>query len=1437
MAARRRAAAAPAAPAVNVVPLGGRAQVADLVGRRRLSVEARRVVLNNSRIQALNQVNRLVAAVGRMPAPAPMPIAPYQANNNPQPRQLFEPQMAIVSAVRQNYRMVDELKVSARITVPAGARWDLAAVANFLTELGILCDNNNHAETSGARAGRALNGLAFFQARVYSRPAPGQRYNPPIAQAGSGPVPDNVLAVSASAAAAGVRQPILGGMWQGGAAPNRALYPELPAPRVRMARWSYVRSAGRVSSMNAWAADNRPRNDFQASVNDQVAFGSELIELIYRNQDYDNVERVDVDFTIFQRRAARAANFDTRVVLRVGYLNWRQHGARLVQMLANYKSMRSVGPAGDHRLIVPVVDDDPRQHFKKLFHTCLYDFFQENDHFCLARCLAYYLMQRAKAIELAGDAASSASSASADQAPSRRLVAKWEAVTPPSDSRRTAQGFNQQLVAHVSAVMRRVDVGFRGDAGFDVSLLADLCKELQINLVVLDASRGCAPVFLPEELLPSPYAPPCVLLLYSGHVFYVAKPRSLLNTQCFCYTCGTGHSAAFHTCMASMETFLLNRVDHRPDYYETIRKRAEVTSEIYGMQRCIYCDRSHKVTKYDDATELQRRAFQWCDDCGRYIHPDCVAEHHPSGNCSIFYTCDKCNKRVNRSTRGQHECTKTFCRKCHVTYNPQDEGVKHQCWLQPIATDLAKCSDPAKNNMDPYADFVVFDFETYVDDDNNHQVMWCSALTLSPAGSADADRRYRHYDTVEKFMLAEVLDSSRREDGVRTLHFLAHNGKGFDFHFIVRCLMTFTNDHFDVVKRGMKLMSVSIPSVKVKFLCTLNFWPMALRNLPKTFGFSTRKGFFPHELNRPDLDKLPSGDIPAIEHFSPNLMGVDELADLRAWHATRVRLPYNLFAEMVLYCDADVLVLAKACEAYIFLLYSGPDTLGVHPFLKCLTAASLSMKVFKSTFLEEQNRVAMLPYKDEQFFRRAFAGGDTQIYCHFVDADKLRETRPGFRIRYFDKVSMYPSVMRQVELPSGVPTYDVTVSGPVRSNYDASLKNLARADLEARNLFGFVELTLKPPPPERHGIPVLPAKPRHVDERLIFGYQADRMVDIVVDTPTLYTCLDHGYTYDISSVKRVVHWGPDRRSREVFTKFVDYFFNLKNEAKRAGNKGKESAAKLIINSLWGKLAQQSNVDQTVYLQKHERDQLHQLIASPLHTVTQVKWYEDSSDVVEVQYRASAEAIETGQNLAIFNNIPIAAFITASARLELFKGKCLIGEQQLIYCDTDSIVSWEDDEHKCPMLHEPSLLGHWADELIGQPEVSVFVALGPKTYGFKYADGRWKSRAKGIRQCSETESSLTFDTVVQILAQETDEVQIKQTRIMSVGPDHVVHSAMEIDEDADSEPSEVVSRALKQAYKRFGMPEQPKRLIVIPPDCANAREAMGKYGIIRTRPFV
>ena len=75
---------------------------------------------------------------------------------------------------------------------------------------------------------------------------------------------------------------------------------------------------------------------------------------------------------------------------------------------------------------------------------------------------------------------------------------------------------------------------------------------------------------------------------------------------------------------------------------------------------------------------------------------------------------------------------------------------------------------------------------------------------------------------------------------------IAHNLRGYDGillceYFYKQCLLP------NLILNGAKIMSMELTEAEIKFRDSLNFLPMSLKALPKTFGLTQlKKGYFPH---------------------------------------------------------------------------------------------------------------------------------------------------------------------------------------------------------------------------------------------------------------------------------------------------------------------------------------------------------------------------------------------------------------------------------------------------------------------------------------------------------------------------------------------------------------------------------------------------------------
>lgn len=75
-------------------------------------------------------------------------------------------------------------------------------------------------------------------------------------------------------------------------------------------------------------------------------------------------------------------------------------------------------------------------------------------------------------------------------------------------------------------------------------------------------------------------------------------------------------------------------------------------------------------------------------------------------------------------------------------------------------------------------------------------------------------------------------------------------GVAYDGYFILQCLYKYGITP-EVITRGAKILSLTVPELDIKFIDSFCFTPIRLANFPKTFGIAQlEKGFSPHFFNR-----------------------------------------------------------------------------------------------------------------------------------------------------------------------------------------------------------------------------------------------------------------------------------------------------------------------------------------------------------------------------------------------------------------------------------------------------------------------------------------------------------------------------------------------------------------------------------------------------------
>lgn len=420
--------------------------------------------------------------------------------------------------------------------------------------------------------------------------------------------------------------------------------------------------------------------------------------------------------------------------------------------------------------------------------------------------------------------------------------------------------------------------------------------------------------------------------------------------------------------------------------------------------------------------------------------------------------------------------------------------------------------------------------------------------------------------------------------------------------------------------------------------------------------------------------------------------------------------------------------------------------------------------------------------------KESFFGGRTNNikFYHKCSSDE--------EIKYMDVNSLYPYVLKNKEYPIGHPIV-------INENFDLSLESH----------FGFIKCRILPP--RDLYIPVLPTR---VSKKLVFTLckacteleisdcthnEYDRSLIGTWTSIELQEALKSGYK--ILDLIEVLHY--PRRSSSIFSGYINKFLKIKHESSgwphwctdatskkyfiqqvkdREGieldpnnmvrNPALRFIAKLFLNSLWGKLAQNPDKKKTEII--HNYDSYFRKITDDQIEIVSEIMVNDKTLIP--QWKNKEETLEYGRN----TSLAIASFVTSYARLELYHKMAKVESIRpgsLLYFDTDSIIYYrnvEDLEIECG-----DHLGELKDEICADhgPNASIqeFVTCGPKNYAYKVSlpDGKIKTtiKTKGITLNEATLQFINYEHMLKATKQYCTQVEGEE-RVLKV-PQFNIHS--------------------------------------------------------------
>lgn len=798
------------------------------------------------------------------------------------------------------------------------------------------------------------------------------------------------------------------------------------------------------------------------------------------------------------------------------------------------------------------------------------------------------------------------------------------------------------------------------------------------------------------------------LLLVNGHFVGISRIHSLLNGATkYCYKCKKAYSSKIHACLKKTCSMCQSTEDHYALYLDT------------------------------------KDPDQWlhCDSCDRNFYTQACFDTH-SGSCNKRWKCTQCNKLFytggkSGQTKDSHICGTYFCKNCALYKFPD-----HHCFMKTL--DVVP-----KHKSKGY---LFSDFEC-TQEGEEHVVNL--AVTQDSHGN-----QWVHHSIHEwvNWMLSAAWGQT----------IIFHNGKGYDFQFIFRELLSKerpTQHPVSVVRQGTKIILLTLakkrrfsPATGIRLVDSLNFLPMALKKFTKTFGLTTKKGFYPHFFNTKE-NMTYIGCIPPQKDFGSMYMDSNTSVEFNEWYVERAKTPWDNYKELLAYCEADVTLLREGVLKFIreVILATG----GHDPFTKT-TLASSALHIFRACYMIPESVVCFLPDM-VRFLRRGLAGGrtgPTKLYRRALKDEK---------IHYIDFTSMYPYVCKYGEYPLGAPSY---IGNPVY--YEEYLQKPG---------VGIWEVDLTCPNNLYH--PLLHHK--NPDVSLL-------LFDLMPKKNQIYTSLELKKAltlgYKITKVHKVIHW--NNTVKGIFKRYIDTFLKMKQESagwpagclseedkknylseykNREGiqldpkniqkNPGRYGVSKLYLNSLWGKFAQRLSEEFSstkCFYNTPEDISAFQRVQTEAKNLVMIK---DSAIIADLP----GDIPDPKQTVGT-TNIALAMFTSAQARLKLYEDILQPLGERVLYYDTDSAI-FVAKNSETKWLDTVVPLGRYLGDLtneLGSDKYSFdngthiieYCSGGPKNYAYVTNHDKTCTKVKGLSLRSvKAKSWINFEAVkAQVLHKQT-----------------------------------------------------------------------------------
>lgn len=577
-----------------------------------------------------------------------------------------------------------------------------------------------------------------------------------------------------------------------------------------------------------------------------------------------------------------------------------------------------------------------------------------------------------------------------------------------------------------------------------------------------------------------------------------------------------------------------------------------------------------------------------------------------------------------------------------------------------------------------------------------------------------------------------------------------------------------------------------------------------LKNHPN--GLELSKGYFPHLFNKAEnysySGQIPDKKYFDIAFTVSDQKAYDEF---HTWYDSQIDKVWDFKTELEKYCINDVECLAEIVKMHHTLcmevLLDYDSDIAISPWHSTTAAGYVhnlflrlqtkKLNINKETTVEQIQQLAkdnwaVLTLDEYKFARKALRGGRTEIRKFYYNGPiKDLDIQSEYPYCQLTKTMQICDQEIQVLYPTGYPTIEIfdLEHYPCYKNEhrgepcscpfgDKVLKVNKKNRILFRipenvnnheyinNFFGIITVDVTPPNNLYH--PVLP----HFDsvqKKCVFSLEP--LIQQTFCSVELQLAIRKGYIvtkiYRADRYKAAPsNWigllgelyklkmynsqkAPDQETQTRFKEIYQSKFNIDisfdNWDKRPAAK---KTGKILINSGWGKHAENSNHEKLVILNHNDISQGEAFYNSLYNKEKILQQYIPAENETIFKYKQVESGGVVSQHLHK-TYLPCAVFVPMYGRLMLYNHLDKLGERVLM-CDTDSI-KYIDIPGEYQIL-EGDCLGDWEDE----GPSTEFVALCPKSYGQRPLNGTPWFKCKGVNLKRAHEKIFNFEQAKNVL---------------------------------------------------------------------------------------